>query len=118
MFADCTIQHQKGGDIYVFVEKEILVFIVHSSRAGTFIFLPKRIDIFSSSYIHINICFGYSLKVTHQGSSNVYPQHMILWTCTVAQMVGLVDREVAGLIRVIPKTLKMELAAPLLGLQH
>ena len=30
-------------------------------------------------FLHINICYGYSLEVPQRGTSNEYPQHKFLW---------------------------------------
>ena len=41
-----------------------------------FCFSPKILLFFS--FLHKNICCGYSLEVPHRGASNEYPQHEFL----------------------------------------
>ena len=76
-----------------------------------------------------NVCFGGEIRELFIWvPSNVYPQYMFWWRNkrTIYRHSGsvverlLCDREVVGSIpgRVIPKTLKMVLAALLLGAQQ
>ena len=48
----------------------------HASQKRHF-FTPKILIFFL--FLHENICCGYSLEVLQWGSSNEYPQHIVLW---------------------------------------
>ena len=49
-----------------------------SIATGKAVFFIRKMQI-SFSFLHKNICCGYSLEAPQQGASNEYPQHMFSW---------------------------------------
>ena len=56
-----------------FIAKEVISIATHKV-----LFFNQNLLMFFF-FLHGNICCGYLLEVSYQGTSNEYPQHMFSW---------------------------------------